>query len=403
ALGLAVCLMFGCSSGGDPLDSLAASTVAPPASTNGEATGGGARLALVTTEARLESTFGQAVWNAMVRFSGEKGVTKGYYIAEGDGEEAAQNALELALRGGAELVLAMDGTVTKAVGAAAGQNPEVGFVLMDCGEPLPARDNLTELRFSPVQAGWLAGYTAVYEEQNTLGVVQYTDTGSSLYALGFALGADYGAAEQGLAPGGTRLVWQDPEPRAKDGAGLLTAELLESGAGLVFAAVPAEAQAEVLELVQAAGGKLFGIGLSLSHQGTSALASLDFEPRNLLLSVLEAWHADRLSGQVVMGQVADGDIALNVEAGRFANAREWILSQGALRFEDGTLAAELAEATAEVDGKLPRLDELTLTHLVVTPPGPPPEIDPPAVDPDPAPGSGDESLPPESTDTSEAT
>lgn len=335
-------LLVGCSANpGDPLESMAGAQ-SPADSMTAEAPAAGAQIALVSTGARLESSFGQTVWNTIARFAGENGSTSGQYKAEEDAG-AALSTLELALRGGAELVFVMDETLSEAVAGSAALHPEVRFALLDAPADTQPASNVCVLGFSAIQAGWLAGYTAVYEEHSALGVVQGQDSRSAAWALGFVLGAEYAAEERQMEPFSLRLVWQNPTLRSRDSIALLAAQVYESEVGLAFAAVPAAQQQEAAEAARSQNGKLFGIDLELEHSGPQVLASLSFEPKVQVQKVLEAWQAGSLkTGAVLEGGVADGSILLEVEASRFENAGTWILAQAPLRFEDGTLAAQLA-------------------------------------------------------------
>lgn len=375
ALLLAVLLVCACAGGDD--GSTLQDMAGPDAASEMESPSAGAQIALISTEARLDSAFGQSVWNAAAKFAGENGYTSGSYKTEEGDAEAAASTLELALRGGAEVVLAMDETVTAAVAEAALRSPEVEFILLDAPVGYVPRINAVQVGFSAVQGGWMAGYVAAYEAQDTLGLIAAEGERGDAYALGFTLGLEYAAREQNLPPQSLRLVWQHADEWQEKDAAAFADELFESGAGLVFSALPAAQQAPVVEAADMSGARLFGVGLDLISQPKAVLASVDFEPRTLVYSLLEQWHAGSFpAGQVAEGSVADGDVLLAVEPMRFTHAREWILSQAPLRFEGGTLAAELQAAlTAGEDGATPTPAELELEYVMVTPPGPPPSED----------------------------
>lgn len=382
-LALVLAAMFLCACSSAPVNDVG-DAIGPEAQGGDEAPAAGTEIALLTTDARLESPYGQGVWASIARFAGENGLSCGTYKTEPEDAGAALATLELAVRSGARLMACMDEVVSATVAGVLGQYDEVRFLLLDAPAGLGLQSNAAALRFSPLQAGFLAGYAATYEEPGLLGVALGGDDESTRYALGFLMGAETAATERQMAPESLWVIWLEAdggalEPKEEGQAAPPQAEeadwaeqvalLYTRGVKLVFAADPGD-QETVLAAARQAEGRMLGIGLDMAGSGPELLGSLKFEASRLLYGQLAAWlEGEFPGGREILGGVAEGAVALSVEPSRFENARAWILEQGPLRFEGGFLAAQLERRAApHSDGRLPSPGEMSLPHLLTVTP-----------------------------------
>jgi basic membrane protein A len=352
----------------------------------GEAVNGGAEVALLTTPGRLEETFGQEVRAVLTRFAGENGLAFASYKTE-ENPGAAGSTLELAIKGGARLVVAMDATVSEAVTDNASLYPEVDFILMDGAYGRAAGGNTARLQFSAAQAGWLAGYVAMREQRGVLGLVSLPEDISQQYALGFMLGADTAAREIGLEPMEGCLLWAGPaeEAAGEETTGEETAgeawfkmadTLYAQGAGIVFCTFSA-AQAEVLRAARADRGWMMGLELQPDTASFGVLAAVWHDPKPLLTRVLANWNEGRFpAGSQVTGGVAEGSVLLEYRPESFEQVGAGMLNRIPALFSDGELAAQLERLVKKSDdGAWPAPEQLGLSYIRVQPPEPAPPPD----------------------------
>lgn len=362
-------LLAGCS----PSPSVSLPASVPSANSLPESSASGAEIALITTEERLASDFGQTVWTAISHFGGEKGITCGSYKTEADSPEAAQATLEMAVKGGAKLVITMDETVTTALAGQQARNVDVSFVFLDAAEPLALWGNAVSVVFSPEQAGWVAGYLAAGESEGTLGLASTVHYTSQLYALGFLLGAETAMAdraEDAAEPARLDIVLAEVEVSTIAAMRGQIEEIYADGADLIFAADEAITHA-TLTSAQQTGNTMMGVGLTLANAWDNALASVQQHPKSLLTTLLDAWVSGSFpGGNQINGNVADGDVVLQTEPFRFKRIPSRYVNQALQHFESGMLGLRLAyQLKPDNTGTLPAPGALELPHLTLRAPG----------------------------------
>ncbi|MDL2214043.1 BMP family ABC transporter substrate-binding protein [Clostridia bacterium OttesenSCG-928-O13] len=383
ALVLAVFLLVSC--GTSP--SLSADILNEDSSAAVEAPASGAEIALITTEARLDSAFGQSVWQAVSRFAGEAGYTPAVYRAEEE-KNAALSTLELAVKGGAQLVLTMDPSVTAAIAGVQAVHTTVDFILLDVAEDISPQRHSVCVRFSAEQAGWLAGYVATYQGFASLGLLNGISETSQLYTLGFLLGAEAAAARMAVTSGdeaaATMVLLPGLGVSPVDGPSSASSapqeepamdeidQLLQAEPQLVFCTEPDLEQA-VLEKLSGTDSRLLGLPCAQSISGR-VVASIAHEPKRMVQSLLEKWDNGRFpAGSELLGTVGDGDITVVSKSTVAQNEWDAAIAKGVGSFDDGELARHLQQAvTSGPDDTPPLPEELVpeLTHIQVRPPYP---------------------------------
>ncbi|MGD9560062.1 MAG: BMP family ABC transporter substrate-binding protein [Oscillospiraceae bacterium] len=324
-------------------------------------------MALVTTQSRLDTDFGQEVWNALNRFAGEGGSTSALYKTEENNTEAALSTLELAVKGGARLLVTMGTVPSQAAADVQAQYPQVSFVMLDAPAGAQVEENSVVVNFSAAQAGWWAGYVAAAEAKGSrqLGVIRSARRRSQLYTLGFLMGAEAASADLNWPQAGldVYLMATDGLPLREIQAEI--AELYAAGADPVFMAGD-EMQQTALGVTRSVGGRLIGVDLPMSRWDF-AMASIAYSPQSLVQKLLDAYKNNRFpGGSEVVGSVADGDITLQVEPANLKEASDSYLGRAKASFDSGMLALQLdARLAPNAAGVLPAMDTLRLPHLNV--------------------------------------
>lgn len=127
-------------------------------------------------------------------------------------EESRRRLISESVALGGKILICVGAAYETAVCEAQTRYPDVMFLLLD-GEPREEASEVYEtapnsfcIRFQEAEAGFLAGYAAVMEGAQKLGFCGGGSTPDMIrYAYGFLQGADYAAAERGLAPGDVLL------------------------------------------------------------------------------------------------------------------------------------------------------------------------------------------------------
>ncbi len=326
----------------------------------------GAEIALITTDQRLSSTTGQNIWNTLSRFSGEIGSSAVFYTAESDNEDGITSTLELAVKSGAQLIITMDGIVTKSISLMSGRYPNVNFIFLDSSCDITLTENTALVTFSPEEAGWLNGYADGSNTKNTYAYISADNDFSQSLSLGYALGLDM-AIHSSLYPDVDYQTLLDQPSLLNVLYGLTFSEIddisshsiseafsaIQDGVDSMFVALPFTSDFSMLE-----NTVLSGIEITSLPQ-YDVVANVMFDPRRILEDVLLLWHNQRFpSTETFIGTIADGDLTIDVsDMPDFSSELLNIYEEKAVRSTINTLLLP-----NEYD-MLPLLEELPLRHI----------------------------------------
>lgn len=175
--------------------------------TQSETSADGYELALVTDIGTIDDkSFNQGAWEGVVQYAKESGKSYKYYQPAEKTTDSYSETIDLAIEGGAKIVVCPGYLFEEAVFLAQDKNPEVKFILLD-GEPHNAdyseyktADNTMAILFQEDQPGFLAGYAAVKDGYTKLGFMGGMAVPAVIrFGYGFVQGAEYAANEMGLS------------------------------------------------------------------------------------------------------------------------------------------------------------------------------------------------------------
>ena len=161
-------------------------------------------LALVTDLGTIDDkSFNQGAWEGLTKYADEKGISRKYYQPQEAGTNAYLETIELAIEGGAKLVVCPGFLFEEPVYMAQTRYPNVHFILLD-GEPHDAEYNYkTEKNAMPIlyeedEAGFLAGYAAAKDGNTKFGFLGGMAVPAVIrFGLGYVQGIDAAAKELG--------------------------------------------------------------------------------------------------------------------------------------------------------------------------------------------------------------
>ena len=330
---------------------------------------GGVQIAFVYYDGRQETEVGQGVIKAIGRFSGEEGVTSGEYKAT---EDDFDSTLELAVKSGAKLVVMLGEEMAGDMERARWRYPNVNFILVDGTGQALLGANTVRLRAAVEQAGWLAGYAAVFEGYRELATFATDDPDEQRYALGFALGADAAAEELGLEAGQVRI-------RAVEGTGEeentelrhRIERLAALGTELVFD-THSNSGISLLGYARLSGLRLVMVENPGNTETVLVTTGKDFQQG--LYALLENWKASTFpGGQDVVTGAEETGVFLDVETAYFDLFSVADYETVLKTFDGGTVAVGINNELQAGEGELPRVDELPLKKLMVLLPAIPEE------------------------------
>lgn len=163
-------------------------------------------LALVTDLGTIDDkSFNQGAWEGVKKYADENNITCKYYQPQESGTNAYLRAIDLAVEGGAKLVVCPGFLFEEPVYLAQEKYPEVSFILLD-GEPHNADysdyktgPNSMPILYQEDQAGFLAGYAAAKDGNKKFGFLGGVAVPSVIrYGFGFAQGINEAAKELGV-------------------------------------------------------------------------------------------------------------------------------------------------------------------------------------------------------------
>ena len=237
-------------------------------------------LALVTANDSIDDkSFNQGSWEGLVEYAEENGVSYKYYKPTDTTDTAIFNAIKLAVKGGAKVVVAPGYLCEPAIYMAQTEFPDVKFILLD-GSPndgagnAAIEENVKSIYYAEEQAGFLAGYATVMDGYHKLGFMG----GRALPAVvrfgyGFIQGAEYAAKELGLAEGEVSVKYTyvgnfDASPENVT----IAASWYNEGIEAIFACGGGVGNS-VMKAAETAGTKVIGVDVDQSVESESVITS----------------------------------------------------------------------------------------------------------------------------------
>jgi len=309
-------------------------------------------LALVTDLGTIDDkSFNQGSWEGLVRYAEEKKISHKYYQPAEQSNDAYLTAIDLAVRGGAKIVVTPGFLFETPVFHAQDRYPNVNFILVD-GVPhnedysqFKTGKNTVGVNYAEDQAGFLAGYAAVKDGARKLGFVGGMAVPAVVrFGYGFVQGAEYAAQELKLPAGAITINYHYTGAfAATPEAQTLAASWYNSGMDVIFACGGAVGNS-VMAAAEQAGKKVIGVDVDQSGESPTVITSA---MKGLQVSVYDC-IADYYNGKFPGGQTlvfaADNEgVGLPMRSSKF---------QSFSQVDYESIFAKLAS------GSIPRMDNL---------------------------------------------
>ncbi len=289
---------------------------------------GAAELALITDLGTIDDkSFNQGAWEGLVQYAEEKGISHKYYQPSEQSDDAYLAGIDLAVKGGAKVIVTPGFLFEVPIYEAQDRYPDVKFILVD-GTPHNAdysdfktNSNVVGVNYAEEQAGFLAGYAAVKDGYTKLGFMGGMAVPAVIrYGYGFVQGADFAAGELGLAADAITVNYHytgafaaTPEAQA------MAASWYNDGVEVIFACGGAVGNS-VMAAAEQAGAKVIGVDVDQSGESATVITSAMKGLKASVYDCVKGYYANSFPGAQTLVFGADNDgVGLPMSSSKFTS------------------------------------------------------------------------------------
>lgn len=297
----------------------------------------GGEIALLTDGSVEDGGYNEAIYNGVRMYALGAGVSFSYYNVDPEKQESYSRQMETAVQDGAKIIVCAGYRFGEAVGDLEKAYPQTSFLLVDAvphnaaDEEVPMAENVHCVLFHEEQAGYLAGYMAVWEGYRNLGFIGGTFVDHSLtdseqgyrkeepsvlrYGYGYLQGVDAAAKDLSLNDV-TVNYWYADTFSADISVREKAASWYEDGTQVIFACGGGLYES-VLEAAESQDGLMIGVDVDQCRLSDRVLTSAVKNLGSAVTDALDAFYAsggwsDAEAGQIRYYGVEDGCAAIPV-------------------------------------------------------------------------------------------
>ncbi|NLC89794.1 MAG: BMP family ABC transporter substrate-binding protein [Clostridiaceae bacterium] len=306
---------------------------------------GNAEIALITDVGTIDDkSFNQGSWEGVVQYAIDNDKTFKYFQPTEKSDAAYINSINLAIDGGAKIVVTPGFLFEGPIHTVQNQFPDVHFILLDgyphAGDYVPdISDNVIGILYAEEESGYLAGYAAVHDGYRELGFMGGMAVPAVVrFGYGFLQGADDAAAELGLAAGDVKVKYTyvgnfDASPENESKA----ASWFQEGTEVIFACGGAVGTS-VMKAAEKADAKVIGVDVDQYAESdtviTSAMKNLKKSVNDAIASIYDGtWEG----GKVLTLDATQGYTLISMENARFKNFKQAAYDEVYAKLVAGTI------------------------------------------------------------------
>lgn len=280
-------------------------------------------LALITDLGTIDDkSFNQGSWDGLKDYAVKHKISYKYYQPTEKSTVAYLAAIELAVKGGAKLVVTPGFLFEEAVFLAQKSHPNTRFVLVDSiprkdGESFIAK-NTVGITYAEQEAGFLAGYAAVKDGMTKLGFMGGMAVPAVIrYGHGFVQGAEYAAQELGIKSVSIRYHYTggfDANPEVQT----LAASWYRSGTEVIFGCGGAVGNSVMAAAEATKTGKVIGVDIDQSVESPTVITSAMKNLGSSVYKLIEQHYAGKFpGGGHIIFNAANGGVKLPMKTSKF--------------------------------------------------------------------------------------
>ncbi len=299
-----------------------ASSAASQESTSGSKTD----VAFVTDVGNIDDqSFNQYTWQGVKDFCAANNLNANYYRPTEDSDSARLEQMDNAVNDGAKAIVVAGYLFEGSIAEAQTKYPDIQFVVLDVSSLGNAETgkNVALITYREEQAGYLAGYAAVYDGYKKLGFLGGMAVPAVIrYGYGFVQGAEAAAKEIGATDVSINY-WYSGDFKATDEVKTKMDSWYSSGTEVVFACGGPVCQS-CDAAAQANGGKMIGVDVDQSGLIdtviTSAMKALAPSVNLVLTDAMNnGWKiSDTYAGKTTCLGAAEDCVGLPMETSKFS-------------------------------------------------------------------------------------
>ena len=320
--------------------------------------GKGYELALITDVGTIDDkSFNQGSWEGLERYAKENDITCKYYKPAEKSDEACLTSIDLAVKGGAKVIVTPGFLFEVPVLQAQKKYPDVKFIVIDAAPTdadgnVDIADNVTSIYYAEEQAGYLAGYAAVTEGNTQLGFMGGIAVPAVVrFGFGYIQGADDAAKDMGLEKDSVAVKYTyvgnfdaTPENNAK------AAAWYNEGTEVIFACGGAVGNS-VMKAAETAGKYAIGVDVDQSSESETVITSAMKNLGNSVYDAIASYYGDTFEGgkSVTLTAKEEG-IMLPMETSKFKVFNQEKYDELYAKLQDGTIVVDNDTAAADETG-----------------------------------------------------
>ena len=283
----------------------------------------GYELALVIDVGTIDDkSFNQGSWEGVQKYGDENGIAYKYYKSAEATTDSFQETIELAIEGGAKVIVCPGYLFEEPIYNMQTAHPDVKFILID-GEPHDAdnnyetADNTMAVLYQEDQAGFLAGYAAVKDGYTKLGFMGGMALPAVIrYGYGYLAGADYAAKELGIDIDVTYTYTGsfDATPEAKS----MATGWYQSGTEAIFACGGSVGNSVMAAAEESENGKVIGVDVDQSSESDTVItSSMKMLSNSVYTAITEAYDGTFAGGKTTTFDAANDGVGLPMDTSKF--------------------------------------------------------------------------------------
>lgn len=272
-----------------------------------------------------DKSFNQGSWEGAKEYAEKNGITHKYYRVPDKEFNSYMNTVELAVAGGAKLIVTPGYMFESVVYKAQDIYTNIHFILID-GTPQDGTytnyktgNNTIAILYAEEEAGFLAGYAVVKEGYTNLGVIGGVDHPAVIrFGYGFIQGADYAAKELEIPKDSLNIKYTYTgnyydTPANQD----LAASWYQSGVKVIFAPAGACGHS-VMCAAESNNGLVVGVDVDQSFESPTVITSAMKMIRESVFNAVASYYNNNFyGGQNIILDAKVNGIGLPMKTSKF--------------------------------------------------------------------------------------
>lgn len=282
-------------------------------------------IVLITDKGNIDDkSFNQGSWEGVVEFATKEGISHHYIKPEEASDAGYLAAIDLAVQGGAKVIVTPGFLFEVPIFEAQSKYPDVKFILLD-GAPhdpdntdFTIKENVASIMYAEEQSGYLAGYAAVMDGMTKLGFMGGIAVPAvQAFGYGYLQGAEDAAKELGLPDGSIEVIYHYTGNFEENDTNKATARTMyQEGVEVIFACGGSVGKS-VMSAASEAGAKVIGVDVDQRYDSetviTSATKGLAASVIQVLESIYKTDSWDQYGGKTTYFNAANDGVGLPTE------------------------------------------------------------------------------------------